>query len=92
MATAPQVRTGRVSSIDYKHGTYEVVFADRASVSCTINAQSNGEYKMPEIGQTVSCTMNGNARWRARPLARYGTRATSLPRGTRGCTARSMAG
>ncbi len=60
MATAPQVRTGRVSSIDYKHGTYEVVFADRASVSCTINAQSNGEYKMPEIGQTVSCTMNGN--------------------------------
>ena len=60
MATAPQVRTGRVSSIDYKHGTYEVVFADRASVSCTINAQSNGEYKMPEIGQTVSVTMNGN--------------------------------
>lgn len=29
-------------------------------ISCTINAQSNGEYKMPEIGQTVSVTMNGN--------------------------------
>lgn len=60
MAAAPQVRTGRVSSIDYERGTYEVVFADRGSVSCTINAQSNGEYKMPEIGQMVSCTMNGN--------------------------------
>ena len=60
MEAAPQVRTGRVSSIDYEHGTYEVVFADRGSVSCTINAASNGEYKMPEIGQMVSCTMNGN--------------------------------
>lgn len=60
MATAPQVRTGRVSAIDYQRGTYEVVFPDRGSVSSTINAQSNGEYKMPEIGQTVSCTMNGN--------------------------------
>lgn len=60
MATAPQVRTGRVSSIDYERGTYTVVFADRGSVSCTINAQSNGEYKMPEVGQTVNCTMNGN--------------------------------
>ena len=87
MATAPQVRTGRVSSIDYKHGTYEVVFADRGSVSCTINAQSNGEYKMPEIGQTVSVTMNGNGTW-----ARSGMQATSLPRGTRDCTARNMAG
>ena len=60
MATAPQVRTGRVSSIDYERGTYEVTFPDRGSVSCTVNAQSNGEYKMPEVGQTVSCTMNGN--------------------------------
>ena len=60
MAQAPQVRAGRVSKVDFKRGTYEVVFADRGSVSCRINAQSNGEYKMPEIGQVVSVSLNGN--------------------------------
>lgn len=60
MATAPQVRAGRVSKVNYEDGTYEVVFTDRDSVSCVINAASNGEYKMPEVGQMVSCQMNGN--------------------------------
>ena len=41
-------RTGRVSAIDYKAGTYEVTYFDRGkSVTRQINAISNGEYKMP---------------------------------------------
>ena len=60
MAQAPQVRTGRVSSIDYERGTYKVYFPDRGTVSEPINAMSNGEYKMPEVGQVVSVTLNGN--------------------------------
>lgn len=48
-------RTGRVSSINYAAGTYEVTYFDRGqSVTRTINAMSNGEYKMPVIGQVVS--------------------------------------
>ncbi|MDO5544945.1 MAG: hypothetical protein Q4F81_03810 [Eubacteriales bacterium] len=48
-------RTGRVSSIDYAAGTYEVTYFDRGqSVTRKINAMSNGEYKMPVIGQVVS--------------------------------------
>lgn len=58
--TAPQIRAGRVSSIDYARGTYTVAFADRDAVSCTINAVSNGRYKMPELGQVVSVQLNGN--------------------------------
>ena len=57
-------RTGRVSSIDYQAGTYEVTYFDRGqSVTRKINAMSNGEYKMPEIGQVVSVshTSNGTA-------------------------------
>ena len=48
-------RTGRVSAIDYEAGTYEVTYFDRGqSVTRKINAISNGEYKMPVIGQIVS--------------------------------------
>lgn len=48
-------RIGRVSSIDYGAGTYEVTYFDRGqSVTRKINAMSNGEYKMPVIGQVVS--------------------------------------
>lgn len=49
------IRTGRVSSIDYERGTYEVTYADRGkTVTRRINAMSNGEYKMPRVGQIVS--------------------------------------
>lgn len=54
-------RTGRVSSIDYAAGTYEVTYFDRGqSVTRKINAMSNGEYKMPNIGQIVSVSHNSN--------------------------------
>lgn len=54
-------RTGRVSAIDYEAGTYEVTYFDRGqSVTRQINAMSNGEYKMPEIGQVVSVSHQSN--------------------------------
>lgn len=54
-------RTGRVSSIDYKAGTYEVTYFDRGkSVTRTINAMSNGEYKMPKVGQIVNVNHASN--------------------------------
>lgn len=54
-------RTGRVSSIDYESGTYEVTYFDRGrSVTRKINAMSNGEYKMPVVGQVVSVSHNSN--------------------------------
>jgi hypothetical protein len=54
-------RTGRVSSINYAAGTYEVTYFDRGkSVTRQINAQSNGEYKMPVVGQVVSVNHNSN--------------------------------
>ena len=61
MASGSINRTGRVSSIDYKRGTYEVTYFDRGqSVTRQINAISNGEYKMPKIGQMVSVMHNSN--------------------------------
>lgn len=58
---AGENRTGRVSAIDYKAGTYEVTYFDRGkSVTRQINAISNGEYKMPVIGQIVSVSHNSN--------------------------------
>lgn len=54
-------RTGRVSSIDYEAGTYEVTYFDRGkSVTRKINAMSNGEYKMPLVGQVVSVSHSSN--------------------------------
>ena len=54
-------RTGRVSAIDYEAGTYEVPYFDRGkSVTRQINAMSNGEYKMPCVGQVVSVAHNSN--------------------------------
>lgn len=54
-------RTGRVSKINYAAGTYEVTYFDRGkSVTRQINAMSNGEYKMPAIGQVVSVSHNSN--------------------------------
>lgn len=54
-------RTGRVSSINYEEGTFEVTYFDRgASVTQKINAVSNGEYKMPSIGQVVAVIHNSN--------------------------------
>lgn len=59
--TTSTIRTGRVSTIDYKAGTYEVTYFDRGqSVTRKINAQSNGEYKMPKIGQIVAVNHNSN--------------------------------
>lgn len=55
------IRTGRVSSIDYESGTYEVTYADRGeSVTRRVNAMSNGEYRMPEIGEIVNVFHNSN--------------------------------
>lgn len=55
------IRTGRVSSIDYAAGTYEVTYFDRdQSVTRKINAVSNGEYRMPRIGDIVSVSHNSN--------------------------------
>lgn len=54
-------RTGRVSAIDYAAGTYEVTYFDRGkSVTMKVNAVSNGEYRMPNIGQIVSVSHNSN--------------------------------
>lgn len=54
-------RAGRVSSIDYEAGTYEVTYFDRGqSVTQKINAMSNGEYKMPVVGQVVSVSHQSN--------------------------------
>lgn len=54
-------RTGRVSSVNYQEGTFEVTYFDRGkSVTQKINAVSNGEYKMPSIGQVVSVIHNSN--------------------------------
>lgn len=54
-------RTGRVSAIDYEAGTYEVTYFDRGkSVTRQINAMSNGEYKMPCVGQVVRVAHNSN--------------------------------
>ncbi|MCM1295501.1 MAG: DUF2345 domain-containing protein [Muribaculaceae bacterium] len=56
-----EIRTGRVSSIDYASGTYEVTYTDRGkSVTRRLNAISNGEYKMPKVGQMVSVVHNSN--------------------------------
>lgn len=54
-------RTGRVSAVDYKRGTYEVTYSDRGqSVTRQINAVSNGEYKMPNVGDMVSVLHSSN--------------------------------
>lgn len=54
-------RAGRVSSIDYESGTYTVTYFDRGrSVTRRINAMSNGEYKMPNIGQVVHICHQSN--------------------------------
>lgn len=48
------IRTGRVSSIDYQKGTYEVTYTDRGeSVTAQLPSVSNGEYRMPNIGDVV---------------------------------------
>lgn len=54
-------RTGRVSTVNYEKGTFEVTYSDRGqSVSAEINAVSNGEYRMPRVGQMVSVIHNSN--------------------------------
>ena len=52
-------RTGRVSSVNYPAGTYEVTYFDRGkSVTRTVNAVSNGEYRMPQVGDMVTVSHN----------------------------------
>ena len=54
-------RTGRVSRVNYEKGTFEVTYFDRGqSVTQEINAVSNGEYRMPKVGQMVSVIHNSN--------------------------------
>lgn len=59
-----EIRVGRVSSVDYESGTYEVVYNERdQSVTKRVNAVANGLYCMPKIGQMV-CVLhrsNGSA-------------------------------
>lgn len=54
-------RTGRVSSVDYERGTYEVTYWDRGgSVTRKVNGVANGIYKMPRVGQVVTVSHNSN--------------------------------
>lgn len=56
------IRTGRVSKVNYERGTFEVTYFDRGkSVTTEVNAISNGEYKMPKVGQVVSVMHSSNA-------------------------------
>lgn len=55
------VRIGYVSKVNYEDGTVEVTYADRDNtVTSEINMLSNGEYKMPKVGQLVAVFHNGN--------------------------------
>lgn len=55
------IRAGRVSKINYGAGRAEIVFSDRGnSVTAEIPMVSNGEYKMPKVGQMVSVACNGS--------------------------------
>ena len=75
-------RTGRVSAIDYEAGTYEVTYFDRGqSVTRKINAISNGEYKMPVIGQIVSVAHTSSGLEQNKPPG--GGLQGALPKGIR---------
>ena len=83
-------RTGRVSAIDYKAGTYEVTYFDRGkSVTRQINAISNGEYKMPSIGQVVSVSHNSNGAAAGTTTGTVWNKTTPRRRATRACSERS---
>lgn len=85
-------RTGRVSAIDYEAGTYEVTYFDRGqSVTRKINAISNGEYKMPVIGQIVSVAHTSSGLAAATTTERSGTKQTARRRASRGFTERNTA-
>ena len=78
-------RTGRVSSIDYEHGTYEVTYFDRGkSVTKQINAVSNGEYKMPKIGQMVTVMHNSNGTAAATAMGTMWNKRNRPPQGWEG--------
>lgn len=82
---ASVVRTGRVSAINYKRGTYEVTYYDRGqSVTCVVNAVSNGEYRMPRIGQIVSVCHNSNGTTAATAMGTTWNRSNAPPEGFRG--------
>ena len=55
-------RTGRVSAVNYAAGTYEVTYFDRGrSVTRVVNAVSNGEYRMPQVGDMVAVNHNSTS-------------------------------
>ena len=82
---ASVVRTGRVSAIDYKRGTYEVTYYDRGqSVTRLLNAVSNGEYRMPAIGQIVSVCHNSNGQTAATAVGTIWSRSNAPPEGFKG--------
>lgn len=58
------VRVGKISSIDYDHGTVKVVFPDKNNVVSSNLPYLSFEYNMPDIGDTVLCVFlpNGIAR------------------------------
>lgn len=56
------VRIGSVSKVNYEAGTIEVTYPDRDdSVTDEISVISNGEYKMPVVGQLVLVLHNSNS-------------------------------
>lgn len=59
---ADVIRIGTVSKVNYEAGTIEVTYPDRDdSVTDEINVVSNGEYKMPVVGQLVAVLHNSNS-------------------------------
>lgn len=60
MAQSP-IRAGRVSKINYDTGMLEIAYIDReGSVTEEVPMISNGEYRMPAIGQMVNVSHNSN--------------------------------
>ncbi len=49
------IRTGKVSSIDYKNGMIKILYSDKdgAVTKALPYLSMNGEYKMPKIGEHV---------------------------------------
>lgn len=56
-----EIRTGRVSNINYASGMVEVTYFDRGeSVTHWVSMLSNGEYRMPRVGELVQVAHNSN--------------------------------
>jgi phage baseplate assembly protein gpV len=54
------VEEGRVSSVDYKAGTVQVVFDDKSDIVSDDLPLFNSEYRMPDVGDVVVCLFLSN--------------------------------